>query len=114
VLQGIGARADRFANPGPGVWLSWSGCGRGWIARRGGGLRSAAAGADSLLVALAQRGRWTTARARAGVVLTAVAVGLVLGGRAGPGTLVYAAAIGSAAQWSIQLFAKESACHPSI
>jgi uncharacterized membrane protein YczE len=45
---------------------------------------------------------------------TAVAVGHVLGGRAGPGTLFYAAAIGPAAQWSIQLFAKESACHPSI
>lgn len=64
---------------------------------------------DSLMVGLARTRRWSTARARAAVELTAVLAGLALGGRAGAGTLIYAAAIGPAAQWSIQLFAKEPA-----
>jgi uncharacterized membrane protein YczE len=64
---------------------------------------------DSLMVALARTCRWSTARARAALELTAVVAGLALGGRAGIGTLVYAAAIGPAAQWSIQLFAKDPA-----
>lgn len=64
---------------------------------------------DSLMVGLSRTCRWSTARARAAVELTAVLAGLALGGRAGAGTLIYAAAIGPAAQWSIQLFAKDPA-----
>lgn len=43
------------------------------------------------------------------IELAALVAGMVLGGRAGIGTLVYAAAIGPAAQWSIQLFDKDPA-----
>ncbi len=64
---------------------------------------------DSLMVALARRRGWNTARARGALELTALACGLILGGRAGAGTLVYAAAIGPVAQWGIRLFAKEPA-----
>jgi uncharacterized membrane protein YczE len=64
---------------------------------------------DSLMVALERASRWSTARSRAAIELTALAAGLVLGGRAGIGTLIYAAAIGPAAQWSIQLFQKDPA-----
>src|SRR6185295_17898492 len=53
---------------------------------------------DSLMVALARRCRWSTARARGAIELTALAGGLILGGRAGAGTLAYAAAIGPVAQ----------------
>jgi uncharacterized membrane protein YczE len=64
---------------------------------------------DSLMVALARRRHWSTARARVALELAALACGLILGGRAGAGTLVYAAAIGPVAQWGIRLFAKEPA-----
>jgi uncharacterized membrane protein YczE len=62
---------------------------------------------DSLMFALARRRHWTTARARGTLELAALLGGLILGGRAGAGTLVYAAAIGPVAQWGIRLFAKE-------
>lgn len=38
-----------------------------------------------------------------------VTAGIALGGRAGIGTLVHAAAIGPAAPWSFQLFEKDPA-----
>jgi len=61
---------------------------------------------DSLMIALAQRRRWSLSRARIAVELIALFGGLALGGRAGAGTVVYAAAIGPAAQWGSQLFAR--------
>lgn len=59
------------------------------------------------MVALARTCRWSTARARAILELTAVVAGILLGGRAGAGTLIYAAAIGPAVQWSIRLFPED-------
>jgi uncharacterized membrane protein YczE len=64
---------------------------------------------DSLMVALVRRRNWSTARARATIELTALLGGLLLGGRAGAGTLVSAAAIGPAAQWGTHLFARKPA-----
>ena len=64
---------------------------------------------DSLMVALARRRGFGTGRARVAIELSALGAGLALGGRAGAGTLVYAAAIGPVAQRCIQLFAQE---HP--
>jgi uncharacterized membrane protein YczE len=64
---------------------------------------------DSLMVALAQRRSWSIARARIVVELTALTAGIILGGRTGAGTLVYAAAIGPAAQWGTHLFARKPA-----
>ena len=64
---------------------------------------------DSLMVAVARYQRCSIARARVAVELAALLGGLLLGGRAGAGTLVYAAAIGPVAQWGIHMFAKDSA-----
>ena len=61
---------------------------------------------DSLMIVVAQHRRWSIARARVAVELAALVAGLLLGGRAGPGTLVYATAIGPVAQWGIRMFAK--------
>jgi len=62
---------------------------------------------DSLMVALAQRRSWSIARARIVVELAALTAGIILGGRTGAGTLIYAAAIGPAAQWGTRLFANK-------
>jgi uncharacterized membrane protein YczE len=64
---------------------------------------------DSLMVALSRRRRWSLARARVVIELIALACGIALGGRAGAGTLVYAIAIGPAAQWGTHLFARRPA-----
>jgi uncharacterized membrane protein YczE len=64
---------------------------------------------DSLMVALVERRRWSTARARLTLELAVLAAGIALGGRAGAGTVVYAATIGPVAQWGIRLFAREPA-----
>jgi uncharacterized membrane protein YczE len=64
---------------------------------------------DSLMVALAQRRGWTTGRARVAIELGALGLGLLLGGRAGVGTLVYALSIGPVAQWSISIFKEHAA-----
>jgi len=59
------------------------------------------------MVALARTCRRSTARARAAIELPAVLAGVLLGGRAGAGTLIYAATIGPAVQWSIRLFPED-------
>jgi uncharacterized membrane protein YczE len=59
---------------------------------------------DSLMLALAARPGWTTGRARVVIELLVLGCGLLLGGRAGVGTLVYALSIGPVAEWSISLF----------
>jgi uncharacterized membrane protein YczE len=68
---------------------------------------------DSLMVAVARHPRWTIARARVAIELAVLVGGLLLGGRAGAGTLVYAAVIGPVAQWGIRMFAKVPAVRPS-
>jgi uncharacterized membrane protein YczE len=120
VLHGIDARADRFANPdlAPGCHGGlWSQLAPRLVASEIAAVRWTPHGSgppDSLMVALAQRWRWTTARARIVVELTAAAVASSSAATPAAAPWVYAAAIGPAARWSIQLFAKESACHPSI
>jgi uncharacterized membrane protein YczE len=64
---------------------------------------------DSLMVALSRRRGWTTGRARVAIELGALGLGLLLGGQAGIGTLVYALSIGPVAQWSISLFEEHRA-----
>jgi uncharacterized membrane protein YczE len=64
---------------------------------------------DSLMLALAQRRSWTMTRARLTLELGALAAGILLGGRGGPGTLLYALAIGPITQWSICYFREEHA-----
>jgi uncharacterized membrane protein YczE len=64
---------------------------------------------DSLMVALSRRRGWTLRRARVAIEIGALGVGLLLGGRAGVGTVVYALSIGPVAQWSIAFFAAQRA-----
>jgi uncharacterized membrane protein YczE len=59
---------------------------------------------DSLMVALSRRRGWTTGRARLVIELSALGLGLLLGGQAGVGTLAYALSIGPVTQWSISFF----------
>lgn len=103
VIPAAGSLALALAYLVAGIALLGLGTGLYLSAELGAGPR------DSLMVALARRRRWTTARARAALEFIALIGGLVLGGRAGAGTLVYAVAIGPAAQWGTQLFARDRA-----
>lgn len=85
-----------------GIGLLGLGTGLYLSARLGAGPR------DSLMIALTRRRGWSISRARIALELIALTAGIVLGGRAGIGTLAYAAAIGPVTQWGIDLFAKES------
>lgn len=73
-------------------------------AQLGGGPR------DSLMLALARRPRWTIGRARLAIELAALAGGMLLGGQVGPGTLVYALAVGPAVHSGIALFGERARC----
>jgi len=64
---------------------------------------------DSLMVALVARRRWSALRARITLELAVLVAGVLLGGRAGIGTVLYALAIGPAVACGIRLFAKEHA-----
>jgi uncharacterized membrane protein YczE len=64
---------------------------------------------DSLMLALSRRRGWTAGRARVAIELGALGLGLLLGGQAGVGTLIYALSIGPVAQWSISFFEEERA-----
>jgi uncharacterized membrane protein YczE len=103
VIPGAPSLAVAFGYLAAGIVLLGLGTGLYLSARLGSGPR------DSLMVAVARYQRCSIARARVAVELTALLGGLMLGGRAGAGTLVYAAAIGPVAQWGIHLFAKDSA-----
>jgi uncharacterized membrane protein YczE len=58
---------------------------------------------DSLMIALARRGAGVP-RARVVLELGALGTGLLLGGAAGPGTVIYALAIGPLVGWGVTLF----------
>lgn len=63
---------------------------------------------DSLMIAVATRARWRVGVARAVVEGTALALGVLLGGSVGIGTLVFALGIGPAVDLAFQLFGMES------
>lgn len=62
---------------------------------------------DSLMLWLSQRTAWPVRRVRTLIELGALAGGWLMGGRAGLGTLLFALAIGPAAQWGMRLFKVE-------
>ena len=64
---------------------------------------------DSLMVALVARRGWSTLRARITLELAVLVAGVLLGGRAGIGTVLYALAIGPAVACGIRILAKEHA-----
>jgi len=72
------------------------------------GVDAGAGPRDSLMLALERVSGWSLRVARASIELTVVAVGWLLGGPAGVGTLVFAVLIGPAVQWAFRLLKVES------
>jgi len=59
---------------------------------------------DGLMTGLARRTGWSLRLVRTGLEITVVAIGWLLGGVVGIGTVLYALAIGPVAQWALPLF----------
>ncbi len=59
---------------------------------------------DGLMTGLARRTGWSLRLVRTGLEITVVAIGWLLGGVVGVGTVLYALAIGPVAQWALPLF----------
>jgi uncharacterized membrane protein YczE len=63
---------------------------------------------DSLMVALSRRAGWPLVAARTGLEASALAVGWLLGGPVGVGTVLFAVGAGPVTQWGINLFARDA------
>ena len=59
---------------------------------------------DGLMTGLARRTGWSIRLVRTGLEVAVVAIGLILGGTLGVGTVAYALAIGPIAQWMLPWF----------
>lgn len=59
---------------------------------------------DGLMTGLARRTGWRLAPVRTGLEITVVALGVLLGGALGIGTLLYAFALGPLTQWLLPVF----------
>jgi uncharacterized protein len=59
---------------------------------------------DGLMVGLSQRTGWPVRRVRLALELSVLALGWLMGGKIGVGTLIFTATIGNSAQWGLQLF----------
>ena len=59
---------------------------------------------DGLMTGLHHRFGWSIRRARTALELTVLAAGFLMGGTVGPGTVVFALAIGPIVQWSLGVF----------
>jgi uncharacterized membrane protein YczE len=57
---------------------------------------------DSLMLALAQRFRASVGRVRTGLEVAMLALGMLLGGEWGIGTVIFALTVGPALQWSLR------------
>lgn len=68
------------------------------------GVDAGAGPRDSLMLGIQRQTGWSVRRARASLEITVVALGWLLGGPAGLGTLVFAVFIGPAVQWGFKLF----------
>jgi uncharacterized membrane protein YczE len=67
---------------------------------------------DSFMLAMTRRGGWRVGRVRWLMELSAVALGIVLGGRFGVGTLIFAMLIGFAVDTSFRVFHVRSGRRP--
>ncbi|MBF4161434.1 membrane protein YczE [Nocardioides acrostichi] len=63
------------------------------------GARLGSSARDGLMTGLARRTSWSLRAIRTGIELTALGVGIALGGAFGVGTVVYALSIGPLVQW---------------
>ena len=68
------------------------------------GVEAGAGPRDSLMLALKRTTGWSVRLARGILEITVVAIGWLLGGPAGVGTVVFALLIGPAVQWAFKLF----------
>jgi uncharacterized membrane protein YczE len=118
VLIGVVMNAVLAVTPAPSAWVL-----RGLCLACGVVLVGVATGAyigadlgpgprDGLMVAIAARGP-SIRVARTGIELSVLAVGYLLGGTVGIGTLVFAVCIGPLAHVTIPLFARRPAARPS-
>ncbi len=59
---------------------------------------------DGLMTALAARSGWSISRTRSVIELSVLAVGWMMGGTLGVGTVLFAVAVGPSVQWGMRLF----------
>ena len=68
------------------------------------GARLGAGPRDGLMTALAARTGWSISRTRTAIELSVLAVGWMMGGTLGVGTVLFAVAVGPSVQWGMRLF----------
>ena len=68
------------------------------------GARLGAGPRDGLMTALAARSGWSISRTRTGIELSVLALGWLMGGTLGLGTVLFAVAVGPSVQWGMRLF----------
>lgn len=59
---------------------------------------------DGLMIGISQMTGWKVGRVRTGIEVVVLGLGWLMGGTVGVGTLLFAATIGPATQWGLQLF----------
>lgn len=69
------------------------------------GARLGAGPRDGLMVALSRRSGWPVGRVRAGIELTVLLLGWLMGARLGVGTVLFAVGIGPSVQWGMSRWA---------
>lgn len=72
------------------------------------GVDAGAGPRDTLMLGIHRRTGWSIRAARGSIELTVVALGWLLGGPAGIGTVVFALLIGTSVQWGFKLFKVEA------
>jgi uncharacterized membrane protein YczE len=68
------------------------------------GARLGAGPRDALMTALAARSGWSISRTRTAIELSVLALGWMMGGTLGVGTVLFAVAVGPSVQWGMRLF----------
>jgi uncharacterized membrane protein YczE len=68
------------------------------------GARLGAGPRDGLMTALAVRYGWSISRTRTGIELSVLALGWLMGGTLGIGTVLFAVSVGPSVQWGMRLF----------
>lgn len=68
------------------------------------GARLGAGPRDGLMAALSVRYGWSISRTRTGIELSVLALGWLMGGTLGLGTILFAVAVGPSVQWGMRLF----------
>ncbi len=59
---------------------------------------------DGVMIGISRRTGWQVGRVRTGIEIAVLAIGWLMGGMVGVGTVIFALLIGPATQWSMKLF----------